>query len=69
MAERPPVVVHPPSPADGRRVTIQGEVAGLAHAPADVSEFLRRAGTEDARLDAPELIEWRGGGPEVWAAS
>ncbi|MER8158137.1 hypothetical protein [Streptomyces sp. NPDC094472] len=66
MAERPPVTVHPPSPSGGRRVTIRGEIAGLARGPADVLEFLRRAGAEDVRLDDPELIEWRGGGPDVW---
>ncbi|MBP8538574.1 hypothetical protein [Streptomyces sp. MK37H] len=66
MATRPPIVVHPPSPSGGRRVTIRGEIAGLAHSPTDVLEFLRRAGAEDVRLDDPELIEWRGGGPDVW---
>ncbi|MET7933465.1 hypothetical protein [Streptomyces sp. NPDC005322] len=66
MAVHPPVVVHPPSPSGGRRVTIRGEIAGLARGPADLLEFLRRAGAEDVRLDDPELIEWRGGGPEHW---
>lgn len=67
MAEHPPVVVHPPSPSGGRRVTIRGEIVGLAHGLADLREFLRRAGApEDAALDDPELIEWRGGGPDVW---
>jgi hypothetical protein len=34
----------------------------------DLPEFLRRAGLDpDAvRLDDPELIERRGGGPDVW---
>ncbi|MCP9205528.1 hypothetical protein [Streptomyces cucumeris] len=67
MAAHPPVVVHPPSPSGGRRVTIRGEIAGLAMGPPDLLEFLRRAGAEDVRLDDPELIEWRGGGPDVWA--
>lgn len=66
MAGAPPVVVHPPAPTGGRRVTIRGEAAGLAHGPADLLEFLRRAGAEDVRLDDPELIEWRGGGPDMW---
>ncbi|NUH35289.1 hypothetical protein HUF15_00645 [Streptomyces samsunensis] len=57
--------IHRPS-AVARRVTIGGEIAGLAHGPADVLEFLRRAGAEDVRLDDPELIEWRGGGRDVW---
>ncbi|MYU18233.1 hypothetical protein GTZ78_48035 [Streptomyces sp. SID8361] len=68
MAEHPPVVVHPPSPSGGRRVTIRGEIVGLAHGPGDVAEFLRRAGLDEnvVALDDPVLIEWRGGGLEVW---
>ncbi|MFE5023950.1 hypothetical protein ACFRAO_11705 [Streptomyces sp. NPDC056656] len=63
----PPVVVHASQPG-GRRVTIRGEDAGLATGQEDVLEFLRRAGLEDARLDDPELVEWRGGGTQVWPA-
>lgn len=68
MAERPPVVVHPPSPTGGRRVTVDAQILGLAHGPRDVVEFLRRAGLdEDAiSLDDQQLIEWRGGGPDAW---
>ncbi|MFJ3949008.1 hypothetical protein ACIPXV_02915 [Streptomyces libani] len=68
MAECPPVVVHPPSPSGGRRVTIRGAIAGMAYGPVDLLEFLRRAGLDpDAvRLDGEALIEWRGGGPAVW---
>ncbi|MFI9079143.1 hypothetical protein ACIGW8_22180 [Streptomyces sioyaensis] len=68
MTEHPPVVVHPPSPAGGRRVTVDAQILGLAYGPRDVVEFLRRAGLdEDAiNLDDPLLIEWRGGGPDVW---
>ncbi|MFH8405266.1 hypothetical protein ACH4FX_10885 [Streptomyces sp. NPDC018019] len=66
----PPVIVHPPSPTGGRRVTVRGEGAGVAYNKRDVQEFLRRAGVaEDAdtiSLDDPHLIEWRGGGPEMW---
>jgi hypothetical protein len=63
-----PVIVHPPGPG-GRRVTIRGEHAGTATGPADLLEFLRRAGLED--LDAldlrrPELVQWRGAGPDRW---
>ncbi|WP_262702014.1 MULTISPECIES: hypothetical protein [Streptomyces] len=67
MAVRPPIIVHPPSLSGGRRVTIRGEIVGLARDERDLREFLRRAGVpDDVRLDDPELIEWRGGGPEVW---
>ena len=64
----PPVVVHPPSSDGGRRVTAHAEVLGLAHNREDVVEFLRRAGLppETIRLDDENLIEWRGGGPDVW---
>ncbi|MEE1808065.1 hypothetical protein [Streptomyces sp. BE133] len=59
-----PIVVHRPTPATGgRAVTINGEIAGLAHDDSDLVEFLRRAGIYDAEhlLDDPYWIEWRGG--------
>ncbi|WP_418955594.1 hypothetical protein [Streptomyces tritici] len=58
-----PIVVHPPSPTGGRRVTVRhGGILGLAHSDRDVVEFLRRAGLEDAEevLDDPLWVEWRG---------
>ncbi|MEE1735948.1 hypothetical protein PUR49_05390 [Streptomyces sp. BE147] len=64
-----PIVVHPPSPTGGRRVRVDGEILGLATGVRDVVEFLRRAGMddlseEDVRVSG--LIDWRGGGPDVW---
>ncbi|MFI1525549.1 hypothetical protein [Streptomyces griseus] len=58
-----PIVIHRPSPTGGRRVTIQGQIAGLAHDDGDVIEFLRRAGLPDADdlLDQADWVEWRGG--------
>ncbi|MET8378083.1 hypothetical protein [Streptomyces microflavus] len=58
-----PIVIHHPSPTGGRRVTIQGQIAGLAHTDADVVEFLRRAGLPDADdlLDQADWVEWCGG--------
>ncbi|MGW9237970.1 hypothetical protein FKO01_19720 [Mesorhizobium sp. B2-3-3] len=58
-----PIVIHRPSPTGGRRVTIRGQIAGLATGDSDVVEFLRRAGLPDAEqlLDQPEWVEWRGG--------
>ncbi|MBQ1118509.1 MULTISPECIES: hypothetical protein [Streptomyces] len=58
-----PIVIHRPSPTGGRRVTIQGQIAGLAYNDADVVEFLRRAGLPDAAdlLDQGDWVEWRGG--------
>ncbi|MGW4834810.1 hypothetical protein [Streptomyces globisporus] len=58
-----PIVIHRPSPTGGRRVTVQGQIAGLAYNDADVVEFLRRAGLPDADdlLDQASWVEWRGG--------
>ncbi|MES9553868.1 hypothetical protein ACIODX_25395 [Streptomyces sp. NPDC088190] len=58
-----PIVIHRPSATGGRRVTVRGQIAGLAHDDADVVEFLRRAGLPDAEqlLDDPAWVQWRGG--------
>ncbi|MED7826690.1 hypothetical protein [Streptomyces chiangmaiensis] len=66
MSRKRPVVVHPPSPGGGRRVTVDAETLGLAQGPRDVEEFLRRAGLEDVDAQTSDLIEWRGDGPDVW---
>ncbi len=65
---RAPVVVYPPAEGGGRRVRVDGTILGTAYGEVDLLEFLRRAGLdpEAVRLDDPELIEWRGGGPDVW---
>ncbi|MFE3378776.1 hypothetical protein [Streptomyces anulatus] len=65
------VVVSPPSSTGGRRVRVDGTILGLAYGLADVAEFLRRAGLEgvsEADVEQSELVEWRGGGPDVWNA-
>ncbi|AOR30057.1 hypothetical protein BFF78_02300 [Streptomyces fodineus] len=69
--EGAPVIVEPPSPDGGRRVTIRGEVVGTAYHLLDVVELLRRQGLPetDTTLDDPDLIEWRGGGPDAWTAA
>ncbi|WP_018532516.1 MULTISPECIES: hypothetical protein [unclassified Streptomyces] len=58
-----PIVVHPPLGSGGRRVTVNGQILGLAHSDAEVVEFLRRAGLADAGalLDDPAWVKWRGG--------
>jgi hypothetical protein len=66
MAEHPPVIVHPPSPTGGRRVTVGAAILGLAYNLRDVEEFLRRAGLEDVDVERSPLIEWRRGGPHAW---
>jgi hypothetical protein len=64
----PPIVVHPPSGKGGRRVTAHAEQLGVAYRLQDVAEFLRQAGLseDEIQLDDPNLIEWRGGGPDSW---
>ncbi|WP_329140387.1 hypothetical protein OG552_36040 [Streptomyces sp. NBC_01476] len=64
------VTVEPPTSSGGRRVRVDSEILGLAHGPADLLEFLRRAGLDpdSVRLDDPELFSWHGGGPDVWGA-
>lgn len=71
MARKAPVVVHRPSFGGGRRVTVRGQIVGLAHNDADLLEFLRRAGLDEAdiSLDDPHLVEWRGGRAHQWEAA
>ncbi|MGY4973479.1 hypothetical protein ACWGCC_30430 [Streptomyces nigrescens] len=63
------VIVQPPAATGGRRVRIDGEILGVAYSLADLKEFLRRAGLPDpdmVDLSDPDLVEWRGGGPDEW---
>ncbi|MFV0130998.1 hypothetical protein ACLGI4_25380 [Streptomyces sp. HMX112] len=71
MAQQAPVVVHRPAADGGRRVTVRGRIVGLAHNDADLVEFLRRTGLEeaDSALDDPTLVEWRGGRAHQWEAA
>lgn len=68
VARHAPVVVHPPGPEAGRRVTIRGEQVGTAYHLLDVVEFLRHAGLPEAHMgiDDPDLVEWRGGDSRMW---
>ncbi|MEU2179521.1 hypothetical protein [Streptomyces thermolilacinus] len=71
MPWQAPIVVHRPTPSGGRRVTARGDILGLAHNDADLVEFLRRAGLDEADidLDDPGLVEWRGGRAHQWEAA
>ncbi|MFD9903352.1 hypothetical protein [Streptomyces sp. NPDC059063] len=62
------IVVHRPSPEGGRRVEVRGQPVGVAYNLADVAEFLRRAGldVDPVEVAVLPLIDWRGGGPDVW---
>ena len=69
MAERR-VIVYPPSESGGRRVRADGEILGTAYSLHDLTVFLQHAGLEGVdEVDVAEspMIEWHGGGPEVWA--
>ncbi|MBT2406586.1 MULTISPECIES: hypothetical protein [unclassified Streptomyces] len=66
------LVVFPPDQHGRRRVRYGGQSLGTAHRMSDIPVFLAGAGMENAEdldLADPELVEWRGGGPEVWPAS
>ncbi|MGW2558770.1 hypothetical protein ACWCXB_05870 [Streptomyces sp. NPDC001514] len=70
MAERR-VIVSPPGEGGGRHVQVDDESLGKAYSLHELTVFLQRAGLEDAdELDVAmsPLIEWHGGGPEVWPA-
>ncbi|MGW2939421.1 hypothetical protein ACWDA7_48785 [Streptomyces sp. NPDC001156] len=67
----PRVSVSPPDETGGRRVQIDDQILGNAHSLHDLSVFLDGVGLEGwEEVDVAEslLIEWRGGGPEVWSA-
>ncbi|SDL27409.1 hypothetical protein [Streptomyces indicus] len=61
--EGAPIIVHPPTGTGGRRVTVRGQIVGLAYSDTDLLEFLRRAGLPDAEtlLDDEAWVWWRGG--------
>ncbi|MGW3498663.1 hypothetical protein [Streptomyces sp. NPDC001020] len=71
MAERRVIVDHPDE-GGGRPVRIDGDALGTAFSLHDLSVFLQRAGLEGLdELDVAmsPMIEWHGGGPEVWPAT
>jgi hypothetical protein len=68
MAERR-VIVSPPSEHGGRRVQVDGDVLGTAFSLQDLTVFLQRAGLEgvdELNIAESPVIDWLGGGPEVW---
>ncbi|MGC9539649.1 hypothetical protein [Streptomyces sp. UG1] len=71
MARTQPVIVYPPAEDGGRRVRADDHFLGMAYGLLDIAEFLRQAGIEDADpayVRQSALIEWRGGGPDVWGS-
>lgn len=69
--EHAPIVVHRPSPTGGRRVTVRGQILGLAYSDHDLVIFLADAGLldPDLLLDDPTWVEWRGGRAHEWDAA
>jgi hypothetical protein len=70
MAAERPVTVYPPDEQGGRRVRVDGAILGLAYSVEDVARFLQEAGLQEFdEMDVVRslLVEWRGGGPDVWA--
>ncbi|MFF9123188.1 hypothetical protein ACF09J_07800 [Streptomyces sp. NPDC014889] len=70
MAAR--VIVDPPGKGGGRQVHADGTTLGTAYSLHDLSVFMERAGLEGLdELDVAmsPLVEWHGGGPEVWPAT
>ncbi|MEU7399983.1 hypothetical protein [Streptomyces sp. NPDC044948] len=69
MATDRPVIVYPPDEQGGRRVRVDGTVLGLARSVQDVAAFMQQAGLQsfdEMDVVRSALIEWRGGGPDVW---
>lgn len=61
-----PIIVYPPDEDGRRRVTIRGGDVGKAADLLDVTEFMRRAGIAEPDPIDPDIVDWRGAGPE-WA--
>lgn len=65
------MVVHRPLPAGGRQVSVRGAGVAVAGSVADVLALVRRIGIllEHEEAGTSALIEWRGGGVDVWHPS
>ncbi|MFF0190856.1 hypothetical protein [Streptomyces sp. NPDC005244] len=63
------IVVRQPLPRAGRQVWVDGKPAGRVRSLGELTELLHREGWQDLdEVDVAEspVIEWHGGGPEVW---
>lgn len=64
-----PVIVYPPAESGGRRVRVDDRILGTAYSVQDIAAFMQEAGLQgwdEMDVVRSELIEWRGGGPDVW---
>lgn len=63
------MVIYPPDEDGGRRVRVESTIVGRAFSVQDVARFIQEAGLQEFdEMDVVRslLIQWRGGGPEVW---
>ncbi|MDQ0753980.1 hypothetical protein QF034_008211 [Streptomyces africanus] len=70
MASAQPVVIYSPDGEGGRRVRIDDAIVGRRFSAQDVARFMQETGLQEFdEMDVVRsgLIEWRGGGPDVWA--
>ncbi|MET8787461.1 hypothetical protein [Streptomyces sp. NPDC004589] len=68
MVERP-IVVEAPGGSGGRSVRVGDETLGTANSLHDLTVFLQcigLVGWDELDVAESDLIEWHGGGPEVW---
>ncbi|REE58702.1 hypothetical protein BX257_1134 [Streptomyces sp. 3212.3] len=68
MVERP-IIVAAPCGSGGRNVHLGDEFLGTAYSLHDLTVFLQCIGLlgwDELDVTESDLIEWRGGGPEVW---
>ncbi|MFD4569452.1 hypothetical protein ACFWOX_34480 [Streptomyces sp. NPDC058467] len=71
MTERS-VTISPPTRDEGRQVWVDGALLGAVRSLSGLTHLLQGAGWEGLdEVDVADLpiIEWYGGGPEVWARS
>ena len=71
MVERS-VIVSAPGEHGGREVRVDSTSLGVAHSLHDLTVFLQSAGLvglDEVDVAESDLIEWYGGGPEVWSAT
>lgn len=63
------VIVEAPCGSGGRRICLDDEILGTAYSLHDLAAFLRyagQAGCDELDVAESDVIEWHGGGPEVW---
>ncbi|NUQ95086.1 MAG: hypothetical protein HOY79_00510 [Streptomyces sp.] len=66
------VIVSAPGEHGGREVRVDATALGIAYSLHDLTVFLQGAGLvglDEVDVAESDLIEWHGGGPEVWPAT